>query len=367
MYPVGSLLPPYDIKGQPISQVLSILGHGLRETICCCRAVAHRRCPVYAGPGAVTDIQTTYNATPVDPAADATTIAAGDSDVADLNEWEASMPPEAADVIRTATNGSYNGSVPSGLHTQLDEYENTTAAVYDGRYYRMNATTAEQTIEARLTLASISPTEAAKMVATPYTDTETESVVRRAIEHGSVTTDTFAVRTGLISRNGDYYLVTPLNEGTIVEKLFAAIGGFLLSPIGNAYSVAGLALIAALRSRHNARPLDEKSALAVAGGTIAVLWLWTTLSGDGSFGLRYIVFPLIGAVGALGLLAGFYLRERSWRRLGVLTIGTLVVGIGAVVGSLGVFGLLLGPPALFIGWLGSLPLVGYGYVFTARE
>lgn len=319
-------------------------------------------------PGAVTDLQTTYDATPVDPAADATAIAAGDSDVADLDEWAASMPSEAADVIHhAATNGSYNGSVPSELLIRLDEYENTTTAVYDGQYYRMNATTAEQTTEARLALASISPTEATTTVATSYTDTDTDSIARRAIEQGNVTTDTFAVQTGLISQNGEYYLVTPRNGGAIVGKFFAVIGGILLNPIGNAYSIAGIALIAALRRRHSVRPLDEKSALAVVGGTIAVLWLWTTLSGSGSFGVRYTVFPLMGAVAALGLLAGLYLRWRSWHRLGVLTVGTLAIGIGAVVGILGFFGLLLGPLALFIGWLGSLPLVGYGYVFTARE
>lgn len=319
-------------------------------------------------PGAVTDLQTTYDATPVDPAADATAIAAGDSDVADLDEWAASMSSEAASVVHhTAANGSYNGSVPSEFHSQLDDYENTTIAVYDGQYYRMNATTAEQTTEARLALASIPPTEATTTVATPYTDTDTDSVVRRAIEQGNVTTDTFAVQTGLISRNGNYYLVTPRNEGAVVGKLFAMIGGFLLNPIGNAYSVAGIGLIVALRRRYSARPLDERSALAVVGGTIAVLWLWTTLSGSGTVGVRYTVFPLMGAVAALGLLAGLYLRWRSWHRLGVLTVGTIAVGIGAVVGVLGVFGLLLGPLALFIGWLGSLPLVGYGYVFTARE
>lgn len=317
----------------------------------------------------VSGLQTTYDATRVEPATDAAQIAANDPDVVALDEWIASMPPEADEAIQRAIeNGTYSGSVPPELHIRLDDYENeSTVVVYRGDYYRMNVTVAEGTTDTRITTTPIAAADAAQAVAIPYA--EANATIRQAIQSGSATTDRIVVEHGLVSTDDAYYLVVPENEGAIAGTFLAMLGGFVLNPIGYAYSTAALVLFGGLRVRRVARPLAERDPLVAMGGAVAALWFWTTVSGSGAFGLRYVAYPLVGAVAALGLLAGYYLRGRTWRRLGVLTVGTPIVGIGAAVVTLGVSGLFFSSLALVVGWFGSLPLVGYGYLFagTAAE
>lgn len=314
--------------------------------------------------GGISGMQTTYDATRVDPATDAAQIAAHDPDVVALNDWIDSMPPEADTVIRQAIeNGTYSGDVPPELHMRLEDYDNeSTIAVYRGEYYRMNVTVAEETTDARITITPITAADAARAVATPYADAN--ATIRHAIQSGSATTDQIVVEQGLVSKDDAYYLVVPQNEGAVIGKFFAMLGGFVLNPIGYAYGTAALVLLGALRVRQVARPLVERDPFVAMAGTVLILWFWTTVTGSGTIGLRYVVYPLVGAVAALGLLAGIYFRGQAWRRLAVLTVGTPVVGIGAALVSVGAYGILFGSLALVVGWFGSLPLVGYGYAFA---
>jgi len=313
---------------------------------------------------AAADLRTTYDSTRVSPADDVGQIATGDPAVANLDAWVSSMPAAAGDAIATAVeNGTFHGDVPPELYTRLSHYENdSTVAAYHGRYYRLNVTRSGRTTETWLTTTPLSPAAAAAAVATPYR--EASPGIRHAVDGGNASTARFAVGRALVAKDGAYYLVTPHAEGSVVGKFFGALVGAIFQPVARAYVVAGVALLAALRRRGSNQPLDGPTALAAVGGTVALLWVDATLTQTGSLAFRYVVFPAVGAVAALGLLAGRAFRRRSWLRLLALSIASAVGGVVAVAISMGAVGLLLGVPALVAGWFGSLPLAGYGYAFT---
>lgn len=317
--------------------------------------------------GTATDLQTTYVAEQVDPAADASQIADVDHDVVHLDQWMGELPPAASEALRTAiTEGSFDGSVPPELYIRLDDHSTRTrVAVYEGRYYRMNATLSDETTETKIEFTPLNSTTAARMVSSSYD--AVGPIVRSAVNQGSVSTREFPDETGLVEKGGIYYLVTPRHEGAIVGKFLATIGSFVLNPVGYAYTVAGIVLLVALRVRRKPRPIDEVSSLGVAGVTILLLWISTAFAGSGSLALRFGMFPLIGGVAGLGLLAGVYLYRHSWARLVLLTFAAPVISIGAVTAVIGVPGLLFGVLATVVGWVGSFPLAGYGYAFGRNE
>jgi len=306
----------------------------------------------------------TYAATHVDPATDGARIATADPDLVDFDDWTDGVPDSGARALREALrDGTYEGSVPPELYVRLDDHANeSVVGVSRGDYYRLRVATDGDTTDVALTATALAPETAAHAVATPYADAD--PTLRRAIANGTATADGF-VAPGLVQRGGDYYVVEPANGGALVGRFAAAIGAFLLRPPGYAYVAAAFAILAGLRARRTARPLDGRSALGVAAATVALIWVGTTLTGSGSLGMRYVVYPILGAVAALGLLAGLLVRRGSWARLAALTVLTPLLGAAASAVALGVPGVLFGALALVCGWSASLPLVAYGYAFGA--
>lgn len=304
----------------------------------------------------------TYAATHVDPAADGARIATADPDLVDFDEWADGVPESGVHALREALrDGRYDGPVPPELYVRLDDYANeSVVGVSRGDYYRLRVATDGNTTDVTLTATPLAPETAAHAVATPYADAD--PALRRAMANGTATADGF-VPPALVERGDDYYVVEPANDGALAGRLAAAIGAFLLRPPGYAYVAAAFAILAGLRARRDPRPLDGRSALGVAAATVALIWVGTTLTGSGSLGMRYVVYPILGAVAALGLLAGLLVRRGSWGRLVALTVLTPLAGAGASAVALGVPGVLFGALALVCGWATSLPLVAYGYAF----
>lgn len=311
--------------------------------------------------GAAGSLRTEYVAHEVDPAASPTVVADNEPDVVNLDERLADDSDAVRRPVETAARtGRFEGSVPPELHIQLDGMD-ARYAVYGDRYYRLGLNVSAETTHATIRLDPTTGGDVAEAVATPYD--AASPAVRRVVREGSLRSDEF-VEPGLVVRDGTYYLVRTRSEGAIAGRLFAVLGGFVLAPIGRAYVVSALGLLAALRSRDTPTPLDERTGLAVVAGTLVVSWAFTLLAGRGSLGLRLTLVPFAGAVAALGLFAGSCLRTRAWARLVAVSVVAGVVGVGAPLVAVGGFGAIAAVPLLVAGWVGSLPLAVYGYSYT---
>jgi hypothetical protein len=313
--------------------------------------------------GTAASLRTEYVAREVDPAARPAAVADAEPDVANLDALLADDPEPVREPVATAARtGRFEGAVPPELHIQLEDVD-ARYAVYDGRYYRLGLTVAAERTRATIRLEPTTGEAVAAAVATPYDAAPPD--VRRVVDEGSVRT-TDLVEPGLVVRDGTYHLVRTRSEGALAGRLFALLGGFVLAPIGRAYVVAGVGLLAALRTYDTPRPLDDRTALVVA----AVAWVGSlalsALAGRGSLGLRFALAPSVAAVAALGLFAGSCLRRRAWGRLTVASVATTAVGVGAPLAAVGGFGAVVALPLLFVGWVGSLPLAAYGYSYTPK-
>ncbi|WP_411963982.1 hypothetical protein [Haloferax sp. YSMS24] len=315
---------------------------------------------------AATTLQTTSEATRVDPALVPHEVAQADAEVVDLDVWRRSDPDSVDAVLREAIQtGTYNGSLPPELHIEVADLSNRTRyAVYGGEYYRFDVVLHdEETTNATIRTAPANAQTVADDVATSYENASADA--RRVIDDGSVASDSFAVERGLYVRDRTYYLVRPANEGAIFGKFVALIGGFLFNPIGKAYAVSGFVLLGALRHSGRDRPLTAATAIAVVPGTVLFAWASAALVGSGSLAMRFVLVPAIGVVAAFGLFAGVCLRRQSWAKLaaGSVTLGGGVVAVG--VAALGVLGAVFGIFGMVAGWFGSLVLALYGFVFAA--
>ncbi|AUV83000.1 hypothetical protein C2R22_16230 [Salinigranum rubrum] len=314
-----------------------------------------------ASVGTATSLRTEYVAREVDPAASPTAVADVDPDVVNLDSRLADDSAAVREPVDTAARtGRFEGSVPPELHIQLDGMD-ARYAVYDGQYYRLDLNVSEETTRATIRLDPTAGAAVAEAVATPYASASSD--VQRVVREGSMRSEAF-VEPGLVVRDGTYYLVRTRAEGALAGRLLAAFGGFVLAPVGRAYVVAALGLLAALRSRDTSKPLDERVALGVVVGTLLVSWTFTALVGSGSLAMRFTLVPFVGGVAALGLFAGSCLRTGAWGRLAATSVLAAVVGVGTPLVAVGGFAGAIAVPLLVVGWLGSLPLATYGYRFT---
>lgn len=315
---------------------------------------------------AATTLQTTAEATRVDPALVPHEVAQADAEVVDVDAWRRSDPDSVDTVLREAIQtGTFEGSLPPELHIKVDDLSNRTRyAVYDGEYYRFDvAIHDEETTNATIRTSPVNAQTVADDVAT--SDENASADARRVIDEGAVTSESFVVERGLYVRDGTYYLVRPANEGAVFGKFVAAIGGFLFDPIGKAYAVSGFVLLGALHHRERDRPLTAATAIAVVPGTVLFAWVSAALVGSGSLAMRFVLVPAIGVVAAFGLFAGVCLRRQSWAMLAAGSV-TLAGGIVAAgVAALGVLGAVFGTFGMVAGWFGSLVLAIYGFVFAA--
>ncbi|KAB1193760.1 hypothetical protein GJR96_10050 [Haloferax sp. MBLA0076] len=307
-------------------------------------------------------LQTTYVADEVTAETPPELVATNDADVVDLTDHVAGTP-ELEDPLQTAVEtGRFDGSVEPEAHIVLsDVHDDVRFAVYEGRYYRFSLDVSDEPIGAEITLSPTDWRTVAEATADPAADASPE--VRKAIDDGSAAQDSFVV-SGLYVRDGTYHLVRPESEGAVAGNFFATVGGFLFNPIGWAYVVSGVGLLAALQTRDGPRPVDTRSALAVLPATLAVMWVATTLSGTGSVAMRYALVPFIGVVAAFGLFAGLCLRRRAWGPLAVGSVVLCGVVFAVDVAALGVLGAAFGTLGIVVGWGGSLLLVPYGYLFA---
>ncbi|AFK20333.1 hypothetical protein E6P09_13490 [Haloferax mediterranei ATCC 33500] len=310
------------------------------------------------------ELQTTYVSEEATAETAPELVAAHDSDIVSLSRHVNGTPQLEAPVETAAETGTFDGQIESEAYMALSDInEDTEFAVYGGQYYRLSLTVSGDPVSATLRLSPTDWETVSQAATEPAANASAN--VQAAIDDGSVDVGSF-VDQGLFSRGGTSYLVYPENIGAVYGKFFSAIGAYLFNPVGWAYTIAGIGLLVAFRSRGTARPLDQRTALAVIPGTLLALWLATTLTGSGSLSMRYVLTPASGVVAAFGLFAGFCLRRRAWKSLvaGSVILPIVVIGANALLlGAFGaIFSVLFG---LFIGGVGSLLLVPYGYVFAA--
>ncbi|ELZ83229.1 hypothetical protein C453_14526 [Haloferax elongans ATCC BAA-1513] len=310
-----------------------------------------------------TGFQTTFVAEAADDETPPSLVAEYDSDIVNLDSRVESVPQLREPVETAVETGSFDGTIASEAHITLsDVNEDASFAVYDGRYYRFSLTVSDDPVGATIQLSPTDWQTVANATATPAEQTDGD--LRTVLEKGTVTNNSF-VRPGLYDREGTYLLVRPENEGSMLKQMFASFGGLFVDPLGTAYTVAGLGLAVAIRNRRTPRPLTRRAALAVVPGTVLFSWLSTLVFGSGSLAMRAVLLPGIAAVASFGLFAGLCLRRRAWKSLvagSALLVGLVIV---ADVATLGILGAAFGALGLVAGWVGSLVLAVYGYVFAA--
>ncbi|RDZ34749.1 MULTISPECIES: hypothetical protein [unclassified Haloferax] len=308
-------------------------------------------------------LESTYGAEEVTADSPPGLVASYDPDVVNLAATVNETPQLREPVATAARTGRYDGDIePEAYMTLSDVNEDAEFAVYDGRYYRFSLNVSGDPVRATIELEPTDWETVSTAVSTPAANASAD--VREAIDGGTVTNSTFVVP-GVYERGGAHYLVHPANEGEILGNFLALVGGFLFNPIGWAYTVAGLGLLGAFRVRRRARPLDRRTAVLVVPGTLAAMWLGTTLTNTGSLGMRYVLIPGIGVVTAFGLFAGFCIRRGSWKSLVGWSVALAAVVVAADAVAIGLVGTIFGTLGLVVGWFGSLLLVPYGYALAS--
>ncbi|USZ68434.1 hypothetical protein NGM10_01535 [Halorussus salilacus] len=305
----------------------------------------------------------TYTATTVDPGEAPDRVADAAPRVANLDdELPEGNESVGRPVERAAENGSFAGNVTPELHISLPG-ERTRYVVYDGSYYRWNATGDEESTFVRIRMTPTDAETVLESVSSPYDSAPSE--VRTAIDSGE--TSGWTVERGVYRHEGTYYAVAPENDAAVAANILGGFVGYVLTPVGRGYVAVALGLLAyRYREPSVDRLLTARRALAVAALAVPVALVGTALFESGSAS-RFVTGPASALVVASGTVAGVLVYQRRWLRLVGFTglVATLTVGASAL--ALGVVGAFLGALALLVGLLaGVVPLV-YGYVFGRQR
>jgi len=162
----------------------------------------------FAFHAAMTDMQVTYTATAVHSGDDPGRIVHASQSVTDLDgRLEGKSGDVRRPVQRAARNGSFTGNVTPELYTILNGMD-AKLAVYDGSYYRWNATVSDETTFVEMRMTPTDQPSVLETVSKPYGTASAK--VQEAIGTGSVTGREM-VEPGVYRRGDTYYAVAPEN------------------------------------------------------------------------------------------------------------------------------------------------------------
>jgi len=314
----------------------------------------------FAFHAALADTEITYDATQVGDGASPDRVAAAVPSVADLDRRLADTADENRRPIRRAAReGTFEGNVTPELDVALDDV-NATYAVYEGSYYRWNATADPETTHLRVEMSPVDAGTVLADVARPYEDASPET--RTAIESGSVTTD--EVESGVYRRGDTYYAVTLANPGAVAATIFGGFVGYLLTPVGRGYVAVALGLLAYRRRDRSAdRVLTVRRAVAVAALALPVALVGTALFESGSAS-RFVRGPAGALVVSTGVLAGVLVHRRRWGALVGVTVVVPALVVAANALALGPVGALFGVVSVLVGFVAGAVPFAYGVVFA---
>jgi len=317
----------------------------------------------FAFHAAMTDMQVTYTATTVQSGDDPTRVIRASQSVVNLDgRLDGKSNEIRRPVQQAAQSGSFSGNVTPELYTILDGMD-AEYVVYDGSYYRWNATVNDETtfVEIRMT-----PTDRAAVleaVSEPY-DTASANV-QEAIDTGSVT-DRTVVEPGIYRRGDTYYAVAPENTGALAANLVEAFLGYVLTPVGRGFVAVSLGLLAyQYRESFTDRVLTVRRALVVAALGVPVALVGTALFESGTL-TRFVTSPASTFVVSGGVVAGVLVHQQRWGRLVGWTALVCVVSIGTSVLALGVVGVVFGGFRVLVGLFAGTVSLAFG-VWFARE
>ncbi|WP_115863299.1 hypothetical protein [Halorussus litoreus] len=312
-----------------------------------------------------TEIDTTQVATEVSSADDSDAIASRVHAVLDAESLVNDDPPESRSAVETAfETGRYDGDDhPTELYVALDDTD-YRYAVYEGSYYRWNATTGANDSSVTIRTEPVAAETALSELAVPY---EQASPAAQRVVDGAEVEDDLVVEDRVVVDDGTYYVIGLENPGRTTLQLFATPFVLVLTSAGRAYLGVALGLLALL-ARRGDRPLDGRCGLLVAGLAVPTAWLVTATTESGSLLINYGVEPAFALAVALWLVAGVALRRKRYAALvgGGVGVGVLAIFLASVVGN-PIVGVLTGVALLAAGPLGVV-LVPYGYYLTpARD
>lgn len=313
----------------------------------------------FAFDAATSDIEVTYTSTVVDPGENPKLVAEASPDVVDLDErLRGESAAVRRPIERAAANGSFAGNVTPQLRVSLPDGPQRYA-VYEGSYYRWNATVDEERSFARIRMSPVDAGTAFDDIASPYDTAPSE--VRTAIDSGSASG--WTVQTGVYRRDGTYYVVAPEDRTALAAVLLESFAGYVLTPVGRGYVAVALGLLAYRRREPSAdRLLTLRRALAVAALAVPVALLGAALFESGSAS-RFVTGPASALVVSSGVVAGVLVHRRRWLRLVGFTVLVAVVGVGASALALGTLGAALGVIGLLVGLVAGVVTLVYGVVF----
>jgi hypothetical protein len=318
----------------------------------------------FAFHAAMTDMQVTYTATPVQPDDDHRGVAHASQSVADLDGRLERKSSEVRRPVETAAqSGSFTGNVTPELYLILDGMD-AAYVVYNDSYYRWNTTVTNETTSVEIQMAPTDPRSVLEAVSKPYGTASTP--VQEAIDSGSVTGRTM-VQSGIYLRGDTYYAVAPENTGALAANLIGAFVGYVLTPVGRGFVAVALGLLASqYRNSFADRVLTVRRALVVAALGIPVALLGTAVFESGSL-TRFLTSPASTFVVSAGVVAGVLVHQRRWGRLAGWTALVCVLSVGASVLALGVLGVVFGGFRLLVGLFAGAVSLGFGAWFAQEQ
>jgi len=236
--------------------------------------------------------------------------------------------------------------------------------VYDGSYYRWNATVNDETtfVEMQMT-----PTDQAAVLEAGSKPYETASAnVQEAIDTVAVT-DRNMVEPGVYRRGDTYYTVAPENTGALAANIVEAFFGYVLTPVGRGFVAVALGLLTyQYRESFTDRVLTVRRALVVAALGVPIALVGTAIFESGSL-TRFVTSPASTFIVSSGVVAGVLVHQRRWRWLVGWTALVCVVSVGASALALGVLGVVFGGFRLFVGLLAGAVSLGFGAWFAQEQ
>jgi hypothetical protein len=336
---------------KPSVRVIAIVGLLLVGGVCS-----------FAFHAAMSDMEITYTATPVEPGDDPGRVADASRSIGNLDDRLAGKPSTVRQPVNQAVRtGSFEGDVPPELEIILDDL-NATYVVYNDSYYRWNLTADEETTYLSI---EISPVKAEAVITDVSAPSETApSEIQSAIESGSSTG--WSVETGVYLDDGAYYAVTPESDSAVATSILGGFVGYLVTPVGRGYLAVALGLLGYwYREPLADRVLTAHRSILVASLAVPVALVGTALFESGSIS-RFITAPVSATVVSSGVVAGTLAHQRRWAGLIGATVLVTGLTIGVSILAYGLFGILLGGIFLIVGFSTGVVSFVYGYVFARR-
>lgn len=315
----------------------------------------------FAFHSAMTDMQVTFTSTAIQPGDDPALVARASPSVGDLGgRLEGRSSKVRQPVERAVQTGSYTGNVLPELSIVLDGMD-VKYVVYDGSYYRWNATMNETTTFVAMEMTPTEPMTVLDTVSTPYRTASSE--VKEVIDTGSVTGRNI-FEPGVYTRGDTYYAVAPESAGALAANLLEAFLGSVLTPIGRGFVAVALGIMVfRYREVVSNRVLTVRRALAVAALGVPVALVGTAFFESGSL-TRFVTSPAGTFVVSAGVVAGVLVHQRRWAHLIGWTVFVGILSVGASALVLGVVGVIFGGLRLLAGLLAGMLSLGFGAWFA---